>query len=82
MITLKSKMCTLLFQFSIFLTGNMPDVCLINLQPSPKILETPMHDPFPLQQHRQRDGGGGGLKGSKIFQSVLRFLSEIVVWLP
>ena len=31
----------------------------MNLQSSPKILETPMHDPLHLQQHGQREGGGG-----------------------
>ena len=80
----KNPRCAL--AISIFLTGNMQNVCLMNLQSSPKILETPMRDPLHLQQHCQRElgggGGGRGLKGSKIFQSVLRFLSEIVGWWP
>ena len=54
----KNPRCAL--AISIFLTGNMKDVCLMNIQSSPKILETPMHDPLHLQQHCQREGGGGG----------------------
>ena len=70
----KSKMCTRYFNFLDRQYGG----CLSH---EPTIL-APMHDPLHLQQHCQREGvgGGGGLKGSKIFLSVLRFLSEIVGW--
>ena len=39
----------------------------MNLQSSPKILETPMHDPLHLQQHGQREGGGGGTEREQNF---------------
>ena len=61
----KNPRCAL--AISIFLTGNMKDVCLMNLQSSPKILETPMHDPLHLQQHCQREGGGGGTEREQNF---------------
>ena len=62
----------------------------VNRQSSPKILETPMHVPFALQcwdviaklrgyNNITNGRGGGGKKGSRIFQSVSRFLSQIVV---
>ena len=56
-------------------------------QSSPKILETPMHVPFPLQcwdviaklrGYNNIAKGRGKTKRSRIFQSVSRFLSKIV----
>ena len=61
------------------------EICM--LQSSPKILETPMHVPFPLQcwdviaklrGYNNIAKGRGKTKGSRIFQSVSRFLSKIV----
>ena len=72
----------------IYIPANMPPACRryshINRQSSPKILETPMHVAMLrcyckvtwLQQHCKWEGEK---KGSRIFQSVSRFLSEIVV---
>ena len=57
------------------------------LKSSPKIPETPMHVPFPLQcwdviaklrGYNNIAKGRGKTKGSRIFQSVSRFLSKIV----
>jgi len=57
------------------------------LQSSPKIHETPMHVPFPLQcwhviaklrGYSNIAKGMGKTKGSRILQSVSRFLSKIV----
>ena len=65
-------------------SGVLPDcsglLSEVTLQSSPKILETPMHIPCDckvtwLQQHHKREGG---TKGSKIFQSVSRYLSKSV----
>ena len=77
----KSKICTCHFNF----LGRQYAGCLSH---EPIILaKNPSNTyarPFPSAATlpKGREGGGGGLKGGKIFQSFFTFLSEIVGWWP